>query len=594
MKRFIIILLASAAALPGARAAAPEGQYWNVGLQISSFRLPPPPPGFKPEYLDLNGDGRPDAIKSVTWGDRPVLWLDDDGNMKPGDTEGDMVNDCLLIDRYKTGQYDLVIKWADTDGDGKADLQLIAEYPQKKSDAVWPVGHYMIVLDADRDNVFNYIDWNTFTLECWERTGLCDYFTDYSGRTAFLKMHASTDNIGDLRLNWENPFLFYDPDNDGLSEMAIRLLDSPARLKDKSLPNVYENMQLTGRIDWVSIAVDLDNDNRPGGEFDFDFTLGLGGPGFDYMDQVHPLRNMRGLPEADKFFIDPRFRQLTELIYPDHDQAQKLIFKKGEWTRAWFVFDEDDDCNRWERVEFCYDLDPFKVGKNKGGFDNHSQSDPAGDRGEWDADCSGGGKLYIGRFDGRLHLHGAEKGIWRIDQNTRWYQGWDRRFQAMDPEKFATVRYTDSNDNGFFDKLEYDLDGDHVFETVVDLQALGLDDRCELIDVSQFTYDDYTALMQRMATDMWAKAGQAVAKAEALGYPTGWYAKLMQPLSIHEKYHKGYWLQYYLYRDLQHLLMQRGQTAKLALLEKAYWSGDWNILETSSEETKPAVERRRK
>lgn len=30
-----------------------------------------------------------------------------------------------------------------------------------------------------------------------------------------MKMHASTDKIGDLRLNWENPFLFYDPDKDG-------------------------------------------------------------------------------------------------------------------------------------------------------------------------------------------------------------------------------------------------------------------------------------------------------------------------------------------------------------------------------------------
>jgi len=23
-----------------------------------------------------------------------------------------------------------------------------------------------------------------------------------------------------------------------------------------------------------------------------------------------------------------------------------------EWDYCWFVFDEDDDCNRWERVEF--------------------------------------------------------------------------------------------------------------------------------------------------------------------------------------------------------------------------------------------------
>lgn len=291
-----------------------------------------------------------------------MLWLDDDGNMKPGDLEGDTVNDCLLVDRNKDGVYDLIVKWADLDGDGRADLQLVAEYPFKPTDEVWPNGHYMIVLDTDRDDIFNYIDWNTFRLECWQKSGICDFFPDYSGKTAFMKMHASTDKIGDLRLNWENPFLFYDPDKDGLTEMAIRLLDSPPHMKDPKLPNTYDHMQLTGRIDWVSIAVDLDNDNRPGQEFDFDFTLGFQGEGFDYGDQVHPLRNMRGLPEADRFFPDPRFRQLTELVYTDHEHAYDLIFKRGKWSRVNFVFDEDDDCGRWERVEFCDNLDPFKVG----------------------------------------------------------------------------------------------------------------------------------------------------------------------------------------------------------------------------------------
>ena len=101
--------------------------YWNSSTQLTPFRLPPPPADFTPEYLDLNGDGRPDAIRTLTHQNVPVLWLDDDGNMEPGDLEGDMVNDCLLLDRNKDGVYDLVVKWADLDGDGKADLQLIAE-----------------------------------------------------------------------------------------------------------------------------------------------------------------------------------------------------------------------------------------------------------------------------------------------------------------------------------------------------------------------------------------------------------------------------------------------------------------------------------
>lgn len=44
-------------------------------------------------------------------------------------------------------------------------------------------------------------------------------------------------------------------------------------------------------------------------------------------------------------------------------------------------------------------------------------------RGEWDMDNSGNAQLYISHFDGRLHLYGAENGVWRIDQNAQYFQG---------------------------------------------------------------------------------------------------------------------------------------------------------------------------
>lgn len=463
---------------------------------IASFRMPLPPPGFKPKLEDLNGDGKPEAIYSMTGDSVPILWIDDDRDMKWTDIEGDMDNDCLLIDRNKDGIYggdgDLVIDWVDSDNDGKADLQIVMDYPAVHATEVWPNGHVMILLDTDKDNIFNYIDWNTYQIKSWNKSGRAAFYTDYSGQSAFTKMHVATYNMGDLRLNWENPFLFYDPDKDGLSEIAVRLLDSPSTKDEKASWNDYVNMQLEGVIDWVSISVDLDNDNAPGNDFDFDFTLGLRGGGFDYMDQVHVFKNMRGLPEADKFFMDPRWRQMDELIYPDHKNAFDLIFNRGKWESAHFVYDEDDDCHRWERVEFYEARDPFKVGAGNGGLDHNTQADAAGDRGEWDMDCSGKGNLYISPLDGRLHLYGAEWGCWRVDQNTEYYQGWDRLWINKNPKKFATVKYTDKNGNGFLDYVEYDMDGDGKFETVFDLKALGIDDSAKLIDVSSFTYRDYT------------------------------------------------------------------------------------------------------
>lgn len=582
--KFIYLAMLGALVVSVAQALPYDRKYWNQKLQIEPFRLPLPPVGYQVEYIDLNGDGKPDAIKSVTVNDTPILWLDDDGNMKEGDIEGDMINDCLLIDRNKDGIYggqgDLIIDWVDTDDDGKADMQIVIEYPKKNTGEVWPNGHYMIMRDLDKDNIFNYINWNDFSLRCWDKNGVCDFYEDYSGQTMFMKIHTSTYDIKDLRLNWENPFLFYDEDGDGLTEMAIRFVDSP-KIKDRSKPsNSYVNRQLEGRIDWVSMAVDLDNDNGPGNEFDFDFTIGFQGKGFDYTDQVHKVNNLRGMPEADKFFMDPRYRQLTEFLYPDHKSAKEMIFKRGEWSRVNFVYDEDDDCGRWERVEFYDPLDPFKIGWKNGGIDNNKQSDAAGDRGEWDMDNSGKGKLYIGKFDGRLHLYGAEWGCWRIDQNANYYQGWDRMWMGMDrqPGKFGTVKYTDKDNNGFFDCIEYDLDGDKKFEMTIDLKALGLDDRCELIDISTFKYKDYTSMMKKMSKSMWKNAMTAVQVAHKYNVQTLWYAKLMQAFSVRQQYNNGYWLQFYIYKDLEHAFMQRGDQEKLKQLTVAYYSENWKSM----------------
>ena len=500
MKR-LLVLLTLVLAFFSAKAQENKN-YWNNKLKIVSFRLPPPPVGYTPKIVDLNGGGKPDAIYSITRDSIPILWLDDDG---------------------------------------KADMQIVAEYPPRKADEVWPNGHYMIVLDTDKDNIFNYIDWNTMQIKSWDKTGICDFYMDYSGQSAFLKIHAATYNMQDVRLNWENPFLFYDEDGDGLSEMAIRLVDSPKK-------------------------VDA-------------FTLSFRGKGFDYRDQVHKFRNPR-LAGTDSFFVDPRFRRMTELIYPDHDSAWDLIFNRGKWDQVYFGYDEDDDCHRWERVELYDPRDPFKVGWNKGGIDHNKQSDAAGDRGEWDLDNSGNGQLYMGKFDGRLHLYGAEWGCWRIDQNTDYYQGWDRMWFGLDknPSRFATVKYTDKDGNGFFDYLEYDLDGDQTFETIVDLKEMGVDDRCELIDVSSFKYKDFINLMDKMADGMWNNAMQACKVAEHFRVNTGWYAKLKQALSIREKYDKGYWLQLYLYKDLEYLFTRNQDVRSLEKLNKAYYTCDWSIL----------------
>ena len=143
--------------------------YWNTGTSLNAYRLPPDPQNRPNQYVDIDKDGDADLLKTFTQNNIPVCWIDDDDDMKWLDMQGDMDSDCLLIDRNKDGIYagpeDLVIDWNDTNNDSKADMQVIADYVAVGDKSPWGPGHYMWMLDLDKDNIFNYIDWNTFTLK---------------------------------------------------------------------------------------------------------------------------------------------------------------------------------------------------------------------------------------------------------------------------------------------------------------------------------------------------------------------------------------------------------------------------------------------
>ncbi len=566
--------------------------FWNRNNQLVPWRIPLAA-GQQYRHEDLDNDGDPDLIYSFINDSIPTIWIDDDDDMKSSDFEGDTDNDCLLIDRNHDGIFagplDFSVDWADENNDGIAEIQMIAQNgSSQKRNAFDFEADFMIFIDQEKDNIKHYIDWNEIRMQAWEHNGHSNFFEDYHGNTLFLKMHASTFRIGDMRYSWENPFLFYDTDKDGLTEWTIRMVDTP-HFRPKSggseeFAKVDKEIDVifTRKIDWVGAAWDMDNDNGQGNEFDFDMSLRFTGPGFDYSDQVHRFKTLRGLEEANKLMFDSRWRKLDELIYPDHKKAWPLIFEKGNWTECRLVFDEDDDCNRWERVEFYDPKNLFKTGRSGGGLDNNAQADALGDRGEFDLDFSGKGQLYIGGFDGRIHLYGAEWGAWRIDQTAYSYQGfgglYDRwkgsRLQRI-PEKFATVKYSDTDMNGFIDQMEYDLDGDTLFEERIRLKELGIDDARTLVNTSQMNYNDFKKLFRSIAEKQFSRANEAIKIAKSHGINPDWYAFWMSPRTLHEKYDYGFWLNFYLYQDMRQLARANQNNEMVKRLDIAYYSGDW-------------------
>jgi hypothetical protein len=567
--------------------------YWNSNTQLLPWRMMPTIS--KATYVDLDKDGDPDILRAMINDSIPILWIDDDDDMRYGDKEGDTDNDCLLIDKNKdcifAGPFDFSIDWIDEDHDGKADIQLIVNNAGTKVRNYFDWGaDFMYVLDVDKDKIMHYVDWNKIMMQAWEHNAHSNFFYDYSGNSTFLKMHASSFRINDLRYNWENPFIFFDTDGDKLTEMAIRLVDTPKfRDKDSSkngfdkIDTAYD-VDFTKAIDYAAITWDLDNDNAPGNEFDFDMSMLFRGKGFSYQDQPHVFKGLKGLAAANDLLYDKRWRSIDTLFYPDRDTAYNMIFQKGDWQQCRLVFDEDDDCNRWERVEFYDPLNIFTIGVEKGGLDNNKQADALGDRGEFDMDNSGKGQLYIGAFDGRIHLYGAEWGAWRIDQTAFSYQGfggqydrWGRNRLQTQQDKFATVKYTDTDNNGFIDLLEYDLDGDQKFEESVSLKELGIDNKPLLINTGKTSYKNFNQLFTKVANNMWANAQQVLKVAKLQNINTDWYAFYQQPHSLHEKYSYGYWLSFYLYKDMRHQASVAKNIALVKQLDRAYYSCNWGM-----------------
>lgn len=573
-------------------------QHWNSNTRLIPWRPTPPLVASTVKYTDLDNDGDPDLLSYSLKNGMEVIWIDDDDDMKNGDLEGDTDSDCLLIDRNKDGVFagsrDLSIDWCDENRDGKADVQLIVSNGGFKNRNYfdWD-GDFMYVMDTDQDQIMHYVDWNLISMQAWEHNGLANFYEDYSGNSLFLKMHGSSFRINDLRYNWENPFIFYDQDGDGLTEAAIRFVNTPTfRPADNSNPRFHAmdtaiDIDFNGKMDYTSVAWDLDNDNSPGNEFDFDMTLLFRGEGFDYSDQVHRFKSLKGLgKQTEHLFYDKRWRQMEELIYPDRDTAWNMIYQRGKWKQCWLVFDEDDDCNRWERVELYDPKDLFKTGKENGGLDHNAQADAAGDRGEFDADFSGKGQLYIGAFDGKIHLYGAEWGAWRIDQTAYSYQGfgglynkWRPGRTQTAPDGFATIKYEDSNGNGFLDKFWYDLNGDHQFEDSASLIQLGISDIRPLFHSSSLNPAKPGDTFRKMAEANWKNAQQLVKLVSRLGMNPQWYSFYLKPRTVQEKYDYAFWLSFYLYRDLKEYLTAKKQQRWLLTLDQCYYSGNWSALE---------------
>jgi len=550
----------------------------NSNIDLRKTALKSTTPSDEVVRLDIDHDGKPDILERW-WNGKRVRWLDENGDMLPTDTRGDQVGDVMQIDKNGDGVYDsatdINIKWADNDGDGRADLQAFVTQGREWSNGKFDPAesHWMVFIDVEKDGVLGWLDWEKFDFgdDNWGYTGCCDWLPDYNGNAIFLKVHRPPQSLPDPRLNWENPFAFYDFDGDGASEMAMRWLD-PVPPLDKDVT------KLSGVLSEAFVTFDLDNDSSKGNETDYDMSLrGAGGPGVPYREFVHKYPALKGNPKFDGCFQWNNWRKIDELMYMPHEKSYDAFFT-ARWATMYFVFDEDDDDHRWERVEMYYpmhgfggprDIDIYSTKKwrrgnyaelamvgpdEKPGLSGHPQADSLGDRGEFDEDNSGGGKLYVGVFDRKLHLAGAEWGAWTVDKNAEYHGGSKTPSpKPIAPRVEEVVKYTDTDQNGFFDTIEYDYDGDRK----IDLRVSLLDyrtasnphpDVVPLIDTHKEQWRGLNVLFGKIASQSFQEGLMIYRAAWKRGLTTPEIDKLASAATIGERYDHGYWLKEKIFR----------------------------------------------
>ena len=127
--------------------------------------------------------------------------------------------------------------------------------------------------------------------------------------------------------------------------------------------------------------------------------------------------------------------------------------------------------------------------------------------------------------------------------------------------------------------MEFDLDGDKVFEQRLSMKSGAgpgpslSGDQYRFHEVRRFCRSRIESL--RCHVEECRESGRS-GKSKKLN--TKWYALMLQPKSTRERYHYGFWLQFYLYNDLKDLAGRTNDKALASVIDKAYLQGKWELI----------------
>ena len=379
----------------------------------------------KRHYVDRDGDGQPEEVWFIDTDPRhqadkrPLLVraIDEDGDLKM-EGEPDFDSDLYLADWKADGTTDAVIDYSDPDGDQDVDQMGIYDYEPENGLVLW----------WSRDDGDDNLLWYDVDYLYYQR--LCQYKTHFGGDESFVAFHIKPGED-----HWtpffENPFLFYDRDDDGVTEEVVRLVAEGDLLRT---------------LRW---SFDVDNDGTLEHPRDYDVSISAYAPGWTPEKKqksnfnFHIGQNQTKTLELRGFPTGP---------FISRESAVPFI-KSVTWARVMMTWDENDVniawdepgnyIERWEGIiaapskESGYEF-PQIGGPNCGYFNR---------RFELVLHPSGPNEYYFNPADHRIHLKNSDK-TWLIVD--------------YDNDKNPDMRYewTDTDRDGIMDRISLDADGD--------------------------------------------------------------------------------------------------------------------------------------
>ena len=364
--------------------------------------------------IDNNGDGRIDEMWYVDNAKRHtrdetllVKVTDEDGDMTE-DGHPDRDSDLYFWDWGGDGVVDVVTDYQDDDGDNDVD-QMGIFYEKSWKDAKDDLTVWWAV-DVGDDNLLWYDVNGTYS----QRD--CQWRTHFSGDELFYQFRLSPDDLGWVNV-WEDPFAFYDVDDDLASEIVVRI---------SAIGHDVKNLRY---------SIDADNDAFGDRTHNYDFSVTALPPesGLSAESKTNEALMIRGV-----------------LSHPAIPWSETMKFgQNAAWGSAMLTWDEinsntdenpdQDPHERWEGI--------LNAKSKHGDFVQVGgpPSSPFNKRVEVSGEHEAPITLYFDDADHRFHLSGADYAYLDVDYN-------------FDGKVDAVHTWKDSKQRGKFDIHTVDVD----------------------------------------------------------------------------------------------------------------------------------------